>query len=59
MSLEQAIEECQTGTRRYAKRQMTWFRADPEVQWLAGFGDDPAVQKQALGEVAKFVTLLG
>jgi tRNA dimethylallyltransferase len=30
-------------TRRYAKRQMTWFRKEPLVQWLPGFGDDPAV----------------
>jgi tRNA dimethylallyltransferase len=55
ITLEQAIEECQTRTRQYAKRQITWFRADPEVGWLSGFGDDPAVQEQALGKVAKFL----
>jgi tRNA dimethylallyltransferase len=27
-------------TRRYAKRQLTWFRKEPGVLWLAGFGDD-------------------
>ena len=26
-------------TRRYAKRQLTWFRKEPGVAWLAGFGD--------------------
>jgi len=30
-------------TRRYAKRQVTWFRKEPAVHWLAGFGDDPAI----------------
>ncbi len=33
-SLEAAIREIQGETRRYAKRQMTWFRADPEFQWI-------------------------
>lgn len=30
-----AIRELQTDTRRYAKRQLTWFRADPELVWLS------------------------
>ncbi len=29
-----AVRELQTDTRRYAKRQLTWFRADPELIWL-------------------------
>jgi len=33
--------------RNYAKRQFTWFRREPEVRWLAGFGDDPAIASQA------------
>jgi tRNA dimethylallyltransferase len=33
-TLEEAIHRIQTETRRYAKRQMTWFRADPEFQWF-------------------------
>jgi tRNA dimethylallyltransferase len=36
----QAIEAAQRGHRNYAKRQLTWFRREPEVQWLAGFGDE-------------------
>jgi tRNA dimethylallyltransferase len=55
MSLEEAIEECQTRTRQYAKRQLTWFRADPDVQWLPGFGDDPAVRQEAMALVAAFL----
>ena len=43
-----ALWAAQQGHRNYAKRQLTWFRRDPEVKWLAGFGDDPAIQAQAL-----------
>ena len=45
---EQALASTQLETRRYAKRQLTWFRKEQEVHWLAGFGDDPAVQRSAL-----------
>ena len=45
---EQAIESTQLETRRYAKRQITWFRKEPDVHWLEGFGDDPDVIEQAL-----------
>lgn len=31
--LETALEEVKQNTRRYAKRQMTWFRRDPEIEW--------------------------
>ena len=34
-------------TRRYAKRQVTWFRREPLVHWLPGFGDDPAIVASA------------
>jgi tRNA dimethylallyltransferase len=33
------IEAAQQGHRNYAKRQLTWFRREPEVYWLDGFGD--------------------
>ena len=33
-SLDAAIEDTQRGSRRYAKRQMTWFRSDREVVWF-------------------------
>jgi tRNA dimethylallyltransferase len=33
--------------RNYAKRQMTWFRREPDVHWVRGFGDDPQVQRTA------------
>jgi tRNA dimethylallyltransferase len=34
LSLEEAIDLVKKDTRRYAKRQLTWFRADPEVRWF-------------------------
>ncbi|GAB1405449.1 tRNA (adenosine(37)-N6)-dimethylallyltransferase MiaA [Lentimicrobium sp.] len=33
VSLEQAIEKIKTNTRRYARRQITWLRKDPNVLW--------------------------
>lgn len=48
LTLEQAVREIQQATRRYAKRQITWFRKEPGVRWLAGFGDSPEVQMEAL-----------
>jgi len=42
--------------RNYAKRQMTWFRHDSGVHWLKGFGDDPAVQAEAIALVEKTFT---
>jgi tRNA dimethylallyltransferase len=44
----QALESTEQETRRYAKRQQTWFRNEHGVHWLAGFGDDPRVQMEAL-----------
>jgi tRNA dimethylallyltransferase len=52
LTREQALQAAQQAHRNYAKRQMTWFRREPKVQWLKGFGDDPAVQHQVLERVA-------
>jgi len=49
--LEDAVNEIQQATRRYAKRQMTWFRREQGVTWLAGFGDDEKIQGEALRSV--------
>jgi len=48
MSLPEAILQTQVATRRYAKRQMTWFRHEAGITWLGGFGDDPRIQSQVL-----------
>jgi tRNA dimethylallyltransferase len=47
-TLEEARAAIQQATRRYAKRQLTWFRKEPEVRWFSGFGDDTAVQAAVL-----------
>jgi tRNA dimethylallyltransferase len=44
LSLPQAREAIQQATRRYAKRQLTWFRKEAGVQWFPGFGDNPELQ---------------
>lgn len=49
LPIEQAIEKIEQATRRFAKRQITWFRKEPDVHWLSGFGDDPAIVSAALG----------
>jgi tRNA dimethylallyltransferase len=45
---ESALSAAQQAHRNYAKRQITWFRREPGVHWLAGFGDDPAIQAQGI-----------
>jgi tRNA dimethylallyltransferase len=48
MSLDQARSAIQQATRRYAKRQLTWFRREAHVHWLSGFGQDSAIHEQTL-----------
>lgn len=47
MTREEAIAAAQQGHRNYAKRQQTWFRREPAVHWLTGFGDDAAIAAEA------------
>ena len=49
MTLEQAVEKIKTNTRRYAKRQMTWFRKDKEINWFDG-NDLPGMIRLINGE---------
>ena len=46
-----ALQLAQQGHRNYAKRQMTWFRREPDVIWLKGFGNDPEIQQQVIALV--------
>jgi tRNA dimethylallyltransferase len=46
--LNAAIEQTKLDVRHYAKRQLTWFRQEPGVEWIDGFGDDTAVQRRVL-----------
>ena len=53
LTREQALQAAQQAHRNYAKRQMTWFRREPEVHWLRGFGDDPQTQQAAAAKTKK------
>ena len=44
-TLESAIEQSKQDVRNYAKRQLTWFRSEPDVTWLDGFGDEEEVRE--------------
>src|SRR5579864_3609481 len=46
--LPAAVSAIQQATRRYAKRQVTWFRKEPDVRWFEGFGDDARLMAEAL-----------
>jgi tRNA dimethylallyltransferase len=50
---ESALSAAQQAHRNYAKRQITWFRREPDVHWLAGFGDDPDIQAQSIAAVER------
>ena len=52
LSADLALLAAQQAHRNYAKRQLTWFRREPNVSWFPSFGDDPEVQC----EVAKMIT---
>ena len=52
MPLDEAVKLTQQGHRNYAKRQMTWFRREPDVKWIRGFGDDPIVRQASCELVA-------
>jgi len=51
---EEAVRTLKRDHRRYAKRQMTWFRADPEIVWLG-----PGELEEAMGLVEAFKTKIG
>lgn len=47
-TLESAIDRSKQDVRNYAKRQLTWFRREPDVKWLHGFGSDQNMLEQIL-----------
>lgn len=56
MTMEEALRDTQAATRHYAKRQLTWFRREPEMHWFSGFGDDPSLQRKVLDALKKWLT---
>ena len=53
LTLEQALKAAQQAHRNYAKRQMTWFRREPDVLWLKGFGDEAHIQHEVVEYVRR------
>jgi tRNA dimethylallyltransferase len=51
LTMEAAREKIQQATRQFAKRQLTWFRKEPSIQWFPGFGDDPGIAAAALAHL--------
>ncbi|MGH3348660.1 MAG: tRNA (adenosine(37)-N6)-dimethylallyltransferase MiaA [Nocardioides sp.] len=49
LTLEDAIEQTTTATRRFARRQESWFRKDPRIEWVDH--DDPDRLEKALAAV--------
>jgi tRNA dimethylallyltransferase len=47
---EEMVRELQADTRRYAKRQLTWFRADPSIHWV-----DPHRNEHLVETITSFV----
>ncbi len=56
LSPEEALFHAKQATRRYAKRQMTWFRQEPAIEIFAGFGDDPAVAARVRQRIRDWLT---
>jgi tRNA dimethylallyltransferase len=50
-TLESAIEQTKLDVRHYAKRQLTWFRGEPGVEWFEGFGNDPSLQERVMRRI--------
>jgi tRNA dimethylallyltransferase len=58
LTREQAVAQAQQGHRNYAKRQLTWFRREPGMHWLEGFGSEEDITGQALRLVAKHLKVV-
>jgi len=53
---DETIRIIQRDTRRYAKRQMTWFRKQPEVTWFDGPGDNEEIMNRVYQFLKPLVT---
>ncbi len=52
---KEVVKRIQQSTRQFSKRQATWFRKEPDVNWLVAFGDDPHVVADAIQAVSSKV----
>jgi tRNA dimethylallyltransferase len=56
-SIQEAVEQIKTNTRHYAKRQLTWFRKDPSIEWFSP--DDIASIINRLSPISRDYPLSG
>lgn len=54
-TLESAVEQTKLDVRHYAKRQLTWFRREPGVEWIEGFGDRAETQERVAARVRELL----
>ncbi|HSF22911.1 MAG TPA: tRNA (adenosine(37)-N6)-dimethylallyltransferase MiaA [Blastocatellia bacterium] len=52
---EDALNQMKLDTRHYAKRQLTWWRAWPDVKWINRFGDEHEAFEEARGYLTEAV----
>lgn len=50
--LESAIEQTKLDVRHYAKRQLTWFRHEADVEWFDGFGEENRVLQSVMESIS-------
>jgi tRNA dimethylallyltransferase len=50
-TLESTIQQTKQDVRNYAKRQMSWFRRETDVEWLEGFGAEAEIQQKLLRKI--------
>jgi tRNA dimethylallyltransferase len=55
LTRQQAVLDAQRNTRRYAKRQWTWFRREAGLEWFDGFGDEAGLQAAVMARVRAYV----
>jgi tRNA dimethylallyltransferase len=55
VALGQAIADTKTESRRYAKRQLTWFGSDPDIIWLDGQAGSSELEKMAAAQIEIFL----
>jgi tRNA dimethylallyltransferase len=56
LSVKDAIFYAKRDTRQYAKRQMTWFRQEPGLEVVRGFGDEAGVVEAVMERVQEFLS---
>ncbi len=55
LNAKDALFYAQRNTRNYAKRQMTWFRKEPDMEWHKGFGAESHIQDSVAARVHEFL----